>query len=119
MKDFKISEMVDSKNKDQISALIAYSKSEIDNGDNVGVFTKIIQEFIPDFLKSTIVPVDTYYDKKKSQLIIKFRINDAYDVEIVITCNTTDENDTYVHYMKIKFPDGITRKFTYESTQSM
>jgi hypothetical protein len=118
-KEFKISNMVDTKDAKQIEALASFSKSEIDNADNVGFFTRIIQEFIPDFLKSTIVPIDTYFDKKKSQLVIKFRINDCYDVEIVVSCDAMDDNDTYVHYMKIKFPDGVVRKITYESTNCL
>lgn len=120
-KEFKMTDAM--VNNGEGNALSDLAKSELDKSDNVGFFTRILSGFIPDFLKSKIVPVDTYFDKKKSQFVIKFEINTSsggsYKVHIAISCAPQDEYDSYTHFMKVHFPDGVIRKFTYESTQSL
>lgn len=94
------------------------NKVKQDTDSNVSFLSKIVNLLIPDIFKSNICPDDCYYDTKNNTFEVKFLVNAPgghYNVHISVSCMPKDKNDTYVHFLKIKFPDGVVRKITYES----
>ena len=120
MKEFEMTSVIDNEKKIEGSAKLM--ELGIETNENVNFFTKLINNLIPDIFKSKIIANDTYFDMEKNTFNIKFYIeapSGRYDLHISISCMPRDKNDTYVHFMKIQFPDGVSRKFTYESTSGL